>query len=334
MHHIIFAGILDYESEKKLGAQKMGLKKSLKDRLTRVSYGIETPYEFLLFLIDYILWRFVRKTEFFYPVLVQKSVARRREREFGRTDHYRIKDAKLPLLDDKTRKIFWEGTFYTSFYPYCFLDDCYDEDMIRPHEALLNVDFYGLKNERVDVRIMPGDIVVDAGSWVGDFAAYASAKGAVVYAFEPDKGNFNYLRKTSELNANIYPFREGLGDSLGELEMAEDSNSSMGSNFLNAGEGHKEKVRVSTIDALVKERNLERIDFIKASVQGFEVKLLQGAKETLRRFSPKIACFYNYYYYADVPDMDQELEAILKEANPAYRVVRKRRKLFASVPQK
>lgn len=312
----------------------MGLKTSLKDRMSKIFYGIETPYEFLLFFIDYLLWRFVRKTEFFYPILVQKNVAKRRERKFKRADHYCIKDAKLPLLDEKNRKILWEGTFYSSLYVYYFLNDCYDESTIRPHETLLNVDFYGLRNDQVDVRVMPGDIVIDAGSWIGDFAAYASARGASVYAFEPGADNFKYLKKTADLNPNIYPFREGVGDVLGELEMTEDPNSSMGNSFLESGTGLGEHVRIVTIDALVEEQKLERVDFIKASVQGFEVKLLRGAKETLRRFSPKIACFYNYYYYVDIPDMDQELEAILQEANPAYRVVRKRRKLFASVPQK
>lgn len=116
--------------------------------------------------------------------------------------------------------------------------------------------------------------------------------------------------------------------------MTEDVNSSMGNNFLSSGSGRKEKIRITTIDALVGEQKLARVDFIKASVQGFEVKLLQGAQETLRRFAPKVACFYNYYYYPDLPDMDREIEVILKEANPAYRIVRKRRKLFASVPEK
>ena len=312
----------------------MGLKNSLKSRIERVRYGIDTPFEFLLFFVDYLRWCFARKRGFFYPYLVQNHVACRREREFKKAKYYHIRDAKLPLLDEETRKILWEGTFYSSFYTYCFLNDCYDEELIKPYEALLNVDFYELRNERVDVRVMPGDIVVDAGSWIGDFAAYASAKGATVYAFEPGRANFQYLQKTAGLNPGIYPFREGLGVTLGELEMTEDVNSSMGNNFLISGTGQKEKVRITTIDALVGEQKLARVDFIKASVQGFEVKLLQGAQETLRRFAPKVACFYNYYYYPDLPDMDREIEAILKEANPAYRIVRKRRKLFASVPEK
>ena len=73
--------------------------------------------------------------------------------------------------------------------------------------------FFCLENERIDVRVHPGDVVIDAGSWIGDFAAYASVKGATVYAFEPIEAPYRYLLETARLNANILPVKKGLGDS-------------------------------------------------------------------------------------------------------------------------
>lgn len=122
---------------------------------------------------------------------------------------------------------------------------------------------------------------------------------------------------------------KALGDTNGVMELIADPNNSMGNTLV--GEGEKDQIEITTIDEFVEKNGIPRIDFIKASVQGYETKVLLGAKKVLREFSPKLALFYNYYYYPDMPDFDDELEAIIKEANPSYNVVRKRRKLFASV---
>lgn len=301
----------------------------LKKKFLRVRAGMDSFSECLLFFWEYFLWRCKKnRPQYFSPDLANAWAVRRRKRTFCKGEYYSFKDAKIPLLDPENEKIFLEGYFLNVFFPYCFLNDCYDESLIAPYEAL-HADFYGVKNQRVDVRVLPGDIVIDAGSWIGDFAAYASAKGATVYAFEPTKYIFDYLLKTAKLNKNIFPFMQALGDTNGVMELIADPNNSMGNTLV--GEGEKDQIEITTIDEFVEKNGIPRIDFIKASVQGYETKVLLGAKKVLREFSPKLALFYNYYYYPDMPDFDDELEAIIKEANPSYNVVRKRRKLFASV---
>lgn len=68
----------------------------------------------------------------------------------------------------------------------------------------------GLVNDEVNVTVEWGDIVIDTGAWIGDFAAYVLVKGASVCAFEPSARNFGYLVKTAELNGNIIPVMKGL----------------------------------------------------------------------------------------------------------------------------
>ena len=71
---------------------------------------------------------------------------------------------------------------------------------------------------------------------------------------------------------------------------------------------------------------LTHVDFIKADIEGYERYMLEGAQETLRRFAPKLAlCTYHF------PDDPEVLAALITKANPAYRIVQRRAKLYASV---
>lgn len=75
------------------------------------------------------------------------------------------------------------------------------------------------------------------------------------------------------------------------------------------------------IDEFVKEENLKRVDFIKMDIEGSEEKALLGAKETLRKFKPKLAiCIYHK------PKDFYELPLLIKEINPEYKIRIKNKK--------
>jgi FkbM family methyltransferase len=191
---------------------------------------------------------------------------------------------------------------------------------------------YGLVNEFVNVTVEPNDIVIDAGSLIGDFAAYSSVKGAITYAFEPAKSTFKNLCATADLNGNIIPINAGLGNEKCYLELVSpDGLHGISSSFSEklSYVNNAEKSEVTTIDSFVQENNLPKVDFIKADIEGFERQMLLGARETLAKFAPKLAiCTYH------LPDDPQVLEQIIREANPKYNIAQKKKKLFASVNHK
>jgi hypothetical protein len=74
----------------------------------------------------------------------------------------------------------------------------------------------------------------------------------------------------------------------------------------------------------VSENKLERVDFIKADIEGAERGLLSGAKNVLKEFSPKLSlCTYH------LPDDCEVLERLILEANPKYKVRQGPNKLYA-----
>ncbi|MDR1741231.1 MAG: FkbM family methyltransferase [Synergistaceae bacterium] len=121
-----------------------------------------------------------------------------------------IGEVRFPKLEVDDALMLSRIIIHETFEVYLKHDDCYDE-RVTDFKALPDVP-YCLQNDLVDVTVKPGDIVIDAGAWIGDFSAYASVKGATVYAFEPAARTYALLLKTAELNKNIHAVNKGLGD--------------------------------------------------------------------------------------------------------------------------
>ena len=54
-------------------------------------------------------------------------------------------------------------------------------------------------------------------------------------------------------------------------------------------------VPMTSIDAIVAELSLQRLDLIKIDVEGFELDVLKGALQTIRRFRPRIVAEFNSF---------------------------------------
>ena len=301
--------------------------KVLTRKFSRVRYGQDTFGEFVLFFVDQTCRVILRKNPHFY--------SRRKVKKFSpliKSDCYQIKDARIPLLDEENQNVFFAYVFEDTFYSYLYLDDSYSEEDVDKCDIFLYEGLYGLVNDKVNVTVQSGDVVIDAGSWIGDFAAYASAKGAgKIYAFEPLEPAFSYLKKTAELNANIIPVQLGISNKTTNEVIFIDACNTGSSSFMKSmcvSEKGTSQVETVTIDEFVRANNIERVDFIKSDIEGYERYMLEGAQETLRRFSPKLAlCTYH------LPDDPEVMSSLILKANPKYNIVHKSKKLYASVPE-
>ena len=300
-----------------------------KHRYKRVHYGLDTKREFLLDYIDRMA-RALGKTTTFY----EQAHTKRLIDIFTNDNIYKIHDIKFPVLNAE-KNSFWLGVFRETLTSYVYFGDNYEEKVFDLCESFIGDGLYGLVNDKVNVTVSSGDIVIDAGSWIGDFAAYASVKGGTVYAFEPTDTTFAILQKTAELNGNIIPVKKGVSDESTSRQFLITANgNSEGNRIGNLTEASNKymeadyRIETTTIDDFVRENNLPRVDFIKADIEGFERHMLKGAQETLARFAPKLAlCTYH------LPDDPQVMAELILQANPKYNIVQKRMKLYASVPE-
>lgn len=184
---------------------------------------------------------------------------------------------------------------------------------------------YEIKN----VEIKSNDKVIDCGANIGLFSTFAAQRNGEVFAFEPVPTTREYLQQ----NADLYPDKihvepYALSDKNGKTTMfITDSNGSSTLIHERVNELDQTTVPTITLDQFVHERNLARVDFIKADIEGAERLMLAGAQETLRRFAPKLAiCTYH------LPDDKEVLETLIKQANPDYIITHRWKKLYAYVP--
>jgi FkbM family methyltransferase len=143
-----------------------------------------------------------------------------------------------------------------------------------------------------------GAVIIDAGANIGSFSVFSShiKKNVTVYAFEPTKGTFDVLKKNTAAYKNIFCYNLGLGEEATTKKIFFSTHSTGGSAFEDRGivESHtssdlSQMADIITIDAFVKQNNISRVDFIKIDTEGYEAKILNGARETIARFHPVMA---------------------------------------------
>jgi len=160
--------------------------------------------------------------------------------------------------------------------------------------------------------VSSGDYVVDGGAFKGETAFWFLSKGAgKVYAFEGDSISFEVLSKNvsfDRVEDKIIPVKALLSDKDGvyKIKMTGSSSSSI---LVNGGT----EVESITLDSFVIKNNIEHIDFIKLDVEGAELDVLNGARETIKKFKPKMAISV-YHKPDDIILITSFLHELLPEA--------------------
>ncbi len=144
-------------------------------------------------------------------------------------------------------------------------------------------------------------VVLDVGAHAGQFTKLFAAmvpKGHV-HAFEPGSYALSILRSVKSFKrlSNVTVHDCGLGDSstAGVLNVPVKESGSIGFGLSIVGDSRTlerqsiaEEVTIRSLDEVVVEHDIRRIDFIKVDIEGSEMRMLVGARETLSRFSPAL----------------------------------------------
>ena len=145
----------------------------------------------------------------------------------------------------------------------------------------------------------PGEVVLDIGPAFGSYSLPAAAQGATVYALEPCEFCRSVLIENIALNpdlaARIHVIPVGVHERSGWFEP------DAGEFVPEKKDGDKRQLlQVKSIDDIVSELGLERIDCFKLDVEGAEYGAFLGARETLKRFKPRILVEEHEFKFAGI----------------------------------
>ena len=146
--------------------------------------------------------------------------------------------------------------------------------------------------------VKQGDKVIDIGANLGYYTcplADLVGEEGRVYAVEPVPVIFSVLKRNVGKRRNVELLNYALGEECRTIEMANDSVASAGyfgtgRNFVSEGELSKEAVRFT---AQMKRGSelfgaMEKIDFIKCDIEGYERVVLPELRPLIEKFHPTV----------------------------------------------
>lgn len=141
-----------------------------------------------------------------------------------------------------------------------------------------------------------GDVVIDAGGFYGETALYFAnliGEGGKVFTFEFIKWNISNVQKNLALNPKlskrIHLAENPISNKSGQKIFSADNGPGSQVSLENRDPSRDQVYYTVSIDDFVKDNNLSKMDFIKMDIEGSELSALQGATQTLKKFTPKLA---------------------------------------------
>ncbi|GHU77415.1 hypothetical protein FACS1894188_11650 [Clostridia bacterium] len=161
----------------------------------------------------------------------------------------------------------------------------------------------------------PDEVFVDGGTFSGDtvfdFIKWSNNQYSKIFAFEPDRENYEVCKKNLEKYDKVELFNNGLWDKRETLRFLgfNKFGGKAGAGFDKAGE---QNISALDLDSALAG---ERVSFIKLDVEGAELNALRGMRKIITEQKPKLAvCIYHK------PEDIWELPRIVLEYNKDYKL--------------
>ena len=189
--------------------------------------------------------------------------------KYNALDEIYYNDVRALLFDDESKYVFDKILQFRKNGAYDYNEIYSNEPQYFPESV------YVLGNE---------EIMIDAGAFIGDtierFRKVTNNKFKKIYAFEPCQENYDKLLLKTNNDARIDCLLYAVWDCEQELGFAE-------SGYSGYIDNDKSNATIKTIpiDKIIK----SPVTFIKMDVEGAELRALQGAKELIEKYHPKLA---------------------------------------------
>jgi FkbM family methyltransferase len=229
------------------------------------------------------------------------------------SDELSVKTLECAIKSTKTRN-------------YKHFQEVYDRSFERTYTDLLGDSFKNVPLGSFDssqyfpvniINLSTDEVFIDGGGFIGDttlnFIEKTKGKFKKIHVFEPVKINFDNIPQIfHSLNinqTNIAIHNCGLSSS--EKEVCFNQNSS-GATIDIKGDA---SVKLVALDKYLSDAERKEITYIKLDIEGSEMEALEGMRETITKYKPKLAiCVYHK------PKDIWEIPLFIKSIDPSYKL--------------
>ena len=173
------------------------------------------------------------------------------------------------------------------------------------------------------LRVKKGDVVVDAGAHIGLFAHTVAKRAKIVIAIECEPKNLEQLRRNLRHFKNAIVVEKALWNCRARLplHLGHSSDHSLIQDVEIEGSkpsaNREITVEADTLDRILCDLKICKVDFVKMDIEGAEIEALQGAIETLKGVSKIVVAAYHER------DGAKTIHQVIKKlANSGFKVYR------------
>jgi len=132
-------------------------------------------------------------------------------------------------------------------------------------------------------------IILDIGANIGLFTLYAKDSAKAIYSIEPTPQHFSILEELTADYSNVHPQRLALHNQDGEVDFYIcEENTTMNSTTNKYGQGIRVPAR--RIGSILRDLNLDYVDFVKCDIEGSEMTAL--TPDTVLEVAGKINAWF------------------------------------------
>jgi FkbM family methyltransferase len=241
-------------------------------------------------------WTFINKNNVSFFELIKflfkpkvASIANKFIKNITHNEDYEITFTNL------NKKLFWPSKFSISRLNQVVAESFDTED------------WHYYQKEHTEIN--SGEIILDIGTAEGLLPISVIDKCEHIYMIEPSKLFCNCLNKTfSEYKEKTTIFNVAVGNSDGTINFDENSLDGM---ISNVNSSTTQEIAIHKIDTLFNKN--QPITYLKADIEGFELEMLKGAEQILKKNKPKIAI--TTYHTQNNP---KEIIDLIKSFVPEY----------------
>ena len=145
--------------------------------------------------------------------------------------------------------------------------------------------------KEIEKLLRPGDVAIDVGCNIGSILSCISksvGESGQVIGFEASLGRFKKCREriAFENIKNAQLVHCALSDQAGEVVLSSPDPANLGRTRVNLASAAGESATAIRFDHWRDKTNLQKINFIKIDVEGYELKVLRGMEKTIKEQRP------------------------------------------------